>query len=416
MRETYNLEFKKKVTDTFLKTVTAFANYDGGKIIFGISDNGEILGLENPYESALAIENKINDTISPKVSYSIEINEKTKVLELIIYPGEQLPYFYRSKTYKRNDSSTLEVDSNEIKRLILKGKNLSYDKLNSNNTNLQFDYLENKLREITGIDKIDKDVLKTLELMNKDEIYTNAGSLLADKNEYNIIDIVRFGEDEDTILSRYQVKNISILESYDFTVDKYREYYQFETIRGAYREKTEIIPENALREAVANALVHRDWIRKSYIQISMHKDKIVIISPGALPTNLSEREYLESEISILRNPIIANVFFRLDIIESFGTEIRRIKNSYRHSKKKPIFKVFENSVEITLPVISDLEELSDDQNALYSAIKNNELPSSELSERTGFGKNKVLEIIESLINLGYVQKIGRGRGTKYRAR
>lgn len=414
MRETYNLEFKEKISNTFLKTVTAYANYDGGRIIFGISDTGKVIGLENTTESAIVIENKINDSISPKIDYSININEEDNTIELIVYPGTQIPYFYNSKSYKRNDSSTVEIDSYELKKLILDGKNITFDSLISKVEKLSFIYLEQKLRDIIGINKIDTDILKTLQLMNKDELFTNAGCLLADLNEYNIIDIVRFGEDQDTILSRHQVKNKSILEAYEIAIEKYREHYQFEIINGAYREKNEIIPEKAFREAVANALVHRDWMRKSYIQISMNKSEIVVTSPGGLPKELSEKEFLDSQISIMRNPIIGNVFFRLDIIESFGTGIRRIKNAYSSSKKKPLFKVYENSLEVTLPIISGLEALTDDQNLIYNALDNKGIASSKLTEKTGFGKNKVLELLETLINLGYVEKIGSGRGTKYK--
>lgn len=416
MRETYNLEFKEKISDTFLKTVTAFANYEGGRVIFGVSDNGEIIGVENTKESALAIENKINDSITPKVDYSIEIDEQSKTIVLTIYPGDHVPYFYKSKSYKRNDSSTVEIDSDELKKLILLGKNRTYDSLVSGDKDLQFSYLEKTLKRVIGIDSIDNDVLKTFELMKKDESYTMAGSLLADKNHFKIIDMVRFGKNQDTILSRYRIENVSILEAYDLAVEKYREFYCFEIIERAYREKKEKIPEKAFREAVANALVHRDWMRNSYIQISMNEKSIVISSPGGLPEGLSEEEYLDSRISVMRNPIIGNVFFRLDIIESFGTGIRRIKNSYKDSKKKPIFRVYQNSIEITLPIISELEELSDDQNLVYSALENKELASSELSEITGFGKNKVLELIETLRDLGYVKKIGSGRGTKYTSR
>ncbi|MGX7072529.1 RNA-binding domain-containing protein [Helcococcus kunzii] len=414
MRETYNLEFKEKISNTFLKTVTAYANYDGGKIIFGVSDTGEVIGLENTTESAIVIENKINDSISPKIDYSININEEDNTIELIVYSGTQTPYFYNSKSYKRNDSSTVEIDSYELKKLILDGKNITFDGLTSKVKKLSFTYLEQKLRDIIGINKIETDILKTLQLMNKDESFTNAGCLLADLNEYNIIDIVRFGEDQDTILSRHQVKNKSILEAYEIAIEKYREHYQFEIINGAYREKNEIIPEKAFREAVANALVHRDWMRESYIQISMNKNEIVVTSPGGLPKELSEKEFLDGRISIMRNPIIGNVFFRLDIIENFGTGIRRIKNAYTSSKKKPLFKIYENSLEVILPIISGLEGLTDDQNLIYNALDNKEMASSKLTEKTGFGKNKVLELLETLINLGYVEKIGSGRGTKYK--
>ena len=162
--------------------------------------------------------------------------------------------------------------------------------------------MEKKLKKAIGIDSIDNDVLKALELMNKEGAYTKAGSLLADKNQFKIIDMVRFGEDQDTVLSRYRIENMSLLEAYDFSVGKYREFYQFEMIEEAYREKKEKIPEKAFREAVANALVHRDWMRRSYIQIAMNKENIVISSRvGCLKA--SSKEYLDSRISVMRNPI-----------------------------------------------------------------------------------------------------------------
>lgn len=139
------------------------------------------------------------------------------------------------------------------------------------------------------------------------------------------MDIVKFGRNQDVILNRLQLKNISVLEAYDKSIEKIKEYYQYQVIKGAYRTKEDLIPEKAYREAIANALVHREWMIDSYIQVSMEDEFIVITSPGGLTEGVAEEEYLEGQRSLMRNPIIGNVFFRLDIIESFGTGIRRIK-------------------------------------------------------------------------------------------
>lgn len=155
---------------------------------------------------------------------------------------------------------------------------------------------------------------------------------------------------------------------------------------------------------------------KAYILVAMEDEWITITSPGGLPDHLSEEEYLMGQVYILRNPIIANVFYRLQLVESFGTGIRRIKSSYHASKKKPIFTIYENSIEIKLPVISQLDRLSDDQQRVYRVIEHHAHPSSFIVEETGFGKNKVLEIIEDLIINGYVIKQGSGQGTKYRSK
>lgn len=297
----------------------------------------------------------------------------------------------------------------------MEGNNKSYDQITSYVEEYSFAYLENKLKEKLNINSIDTDVLKTLELIDSNNRLTNAGALISDKNTYNIIDMVRFGKDNNTILSRFQIKNISILKAYDQAIEKYREYYHYEIIENAYRQKIEIIPEKAFREAIANALVHRNWMSKSFIQIAMKKNKICITSPGGLPSNLTAEEYLNGKISIMQNPIIGNVFFRLDIIESFGTGITRIKNSYRNSKNKPKFKIYNNSIEICLPETELQIPLTKDEEKVFFTIKNKTLSSSQIASVVGFGKNKVLKILNQLIDKSYATKIGTGRGTKYKA-
>ena len=413
MRETHNLEFKEKISDSFLKTVVAFANYSGGEILFGVDDNGEFIGLSNLKDDAMVIENNINDFIKPQIVFKIETDDEEKVIKLIVYPGDEKPYFYKSKSYKRNDSSTVEVDSFELKKLIMEGQNKSYDSLSTGVTSYSFLYLENKFRDIVGIKNIKNDILKTLELVDRENSLTNAGNLFADHNDYNLIDIVRFGDNQNTILNRERFRDISILEAFDKSVEKYREYYQIESIKGSYREKIELIPEQACREAIANALVHRDWMNKSFVQVSMEKNFIKITSPGGLPMDISKEEYLNGQISVMRNPIILNIFFRLNIIESFGTGIRRIINSYKNLVKNPSFKIFDNSIEVKLPVVSNVYNLSDDEKRVIKALKNGSASSSSIVEYAGFGKNKVLNILNDLIDDGYVIKNGSGRGTKY---
>lgn len=416
MKENKKLEFKESISDTFLKTVSAFSNYDGGTILFGVNDLGKEVGIKNIKENVIKIENKINDSIDPQVNYDIEVDDERSIIRLNIKPGSYTPYFYKSKTYRRNDTSTIEVDKMELKRLILQGDNKSFDSLIVGRKDVKYSYLEKKFNEILGVESVDNDVLKSLELLDKNNNITNAGNLFSDNNNKNIVDVVRFGKNHNIILNRYQIKRGCLLEAYDRCISIYKDQYIIEVIDGAYRNKVELIPEKAFREALANSLVHRDWMSDSFIQISMDDEWITITSPGGLPEEISESEYLEGRISKMRNPIIGNIFFRLDIIESFGTGIKRIKESYNNSHKKPIFRVFENSIEVNLPVISKIDKLNEDQKIVYLSIENKEKASSEIAKETGFGKNKVLDIINNLMDNGYVKKVGRGRGTKYLSR
>ena len=124
------------------------------------------------------------------------------------------------------------------------------------------------------------------------------------------------------------------------SIQMFHQYYRYEKIEGMERKSVDKIPEKAFREAVANALVHRMWDIPASIKISMYPDKIEISSPGGLPAGLSEDEYLNGQISLLRNPIIGNVFFRLKYIEKFGTGIMRINYAYKNILVKPEYRIF----------------------------------------------------------------------------
>ena len=415
MRESKNLEFKESVTNTFLKTVSAFANYGTGKILFGVMDNGVVKGIENPEKVCLDIENRINDSLDPVPEYILEINERTSVITLTVSEGLHKPYLYKAKAYRRNDSATVPVDRLSLTRLILEGQNLSFEESVARNQELHFAVLERKLKAVLHLENVTPDTLKTLELYKDGEGFTVAAELLADQNSFSGIDMIRFGDSINILLDRELHERESILTQYDAALSMYRKYYQYEQINGSERETVILIPEAAYREAVANALVHRTWDVETNIHVEMFPDKIEITSPGGLPQGVTKEEYLRGGLSVLRNRIIGNLFFRLHLIERFGTGIRRIKESYKDNDRKPIFEVFENSIKIMLPVMDACNALTADENRIYLLIKRKALPSSSLVEETGFGKTKVVSILRRLMDKGYVQSVGNGRGTKYTA-
>lgn len=414
MRETKNVEFKQEINNSFLKTVSAYANYGAGDICFGIMDNGAECGIDNPAKACLDIENKINDSIDPVPSYTLSINETNSVITLHVEEGLHKPYFYKSKAYIRNDSATIEVDRVELKRLILEGENSSYEELVSEKQDLQFDNLERMLREQIGINSFSLDTLKTLELYSDRKGYNVAAQLLADSNDYPGIDAARFGKNINVILDRETFSNESVLLQYSQIIQMFTKYYTYEEIKGAQREKIEIIPEAAFREVIANALVHRTWDINAHINVSMFDDRIVVTSPGGLPKGITKEEYLSGGISIPRNYIIANVFLRLKMIERFGTGIKRIKDLYSKNSVKPDFIITDNIIRVTLPVISEEVNLPADHKKLYELLRHQSLPSSSLVRETGFGKNKTVGILNDLVEKGYVKKTGNGRGTRYK--
>lgn len=414
MKESKSLEFKSSITNTFLKTVSAYSNFGDGEIIFGINDDGTICGIENAEYVRLDIENKINDCISPKPDFELIIDESKKIIRLIVREGEYKPYLYKGKAYRRSDSATIEVDRSELKALVLEGSNLSFEEIASEQQRLKFEDLSKKLEEKLGVSVTTEDVLRTLGLFTKDKRYNNAAALLADKNYFYGIDIARFGNSINEIRDRETIAGVSILKQYDEAVSMIKRYYRYELISGIERKTVELIPENAFREAVANALIHRDWSVNAHISIAMLQDRIEIKSPGSLPRGLTAEEYENGGISCLRNPIIGNLFFRLKYIEMFGTGITRIKHAYANARIKPQFNITDNVISVILPIISDKEEISEDEKEVVNALNNGvQLSSSEIAKTAGFTKTKTLRLLDSLKQKGYINVIGNGRGTKY---
>ena len=414
MRETRILEFKETITNTFLKTVSAFSNYDGGTVLFGIDDDGNIKGLPDVKQACLDIENKINDSITPQPDYTLEIKNNDQTIKLTVKSGLQKPYLYKSKAYKRNDTATIEVDTLEFSRLVLDGKNIRFEELPCKDQELSFEILHYKLKETVRIENFNKDTLKTLNLYDDVNGFNNAAGLLADKNHFPGIDIVKFGENISIIQKRSTFENVSVLEVYEKAIEVFKDYYQYEVIQGADRKKMEKIPEAAFREAIANALIHRVWDVDSQIRVSMFDDRIEIVSPGGLPSGITEEEYLAGKLSVLRNRNLANVFYRLGFVEIFGTGITRIKQLYAEGLIKPDFEVSENAIKIVLPIFEKNADLTEDEIVIYKLLSKTMLkPISEVAPYVPFGKSKTTKLLKEMCQKGVITVEGKGKGTKY---
>ena len=414
MREAKVLEFKETITNTFLKTVSALSNDGGGTILFGVDDDGTVKGLPDVKQACLDIENKINDSISPQPNYTLEIQNHDQTIKLTVKSGLQKPYLYKSKAYKRNDTATIEVDTLEFSRLILDGKNIRFEELPCKDQELSFKVLRRKLKESIQIETFNQDTLKTLNLYDNVNGFSNAAGLLADKNHFPGIDLVKFGENISVIQRRATFENISVLDEYEKTTAVFRDYYQYEVIQGADRKRVEKIPEAAFREAVANALIHRAWDVDSQIRVSMFDDRIEIVSPGGLPSGITAEEYLSGRLSVLRNRNLANVFYRLGFVEIFGTGITRIKQLYEESLIKPEFEVSENAIKIMLPVFESNVNLTEDEKVIYTLLSKTMLkPISEIAPYAPFGKSKTTKLLKDMEEKGVITVEGKGRGTKY---
>ena len=411
-KENKNLEFKVQITKTFLKTVSAFSNFDGGEIIFGISDDGVVIGLEDVKAACLNIENQINDSIKPKPDFSIRINVNNTI-SLLVKKGYATPYLYNGKAYKRNDTSTVEVGEIELKRLILRGMNLNFEELQSEKKELKFSYLSQLIIKKLNLSEFNLDTLKNLNLYNDNTGYNNAAELLADLNTFPGLDIAVYGDNINEFKQRVTLSGKSILEQFFLALELFKSIYFFEKIENGNRNVVEKIPLNAFREAIANSLIHRVWDVKANTKVEMYENKIVISSPGGLVEGITKEQYIKGSFSILRNPIIANVFYRLGIIEMFATGIKRINESYQDVLEKPIFDIMQDSITVELPAINAIKLTLNEYKILSSIASNIMYSRTELEKMTNLGKDTLIRVLNTLIEKKILFKIGKGKSTYY---
>ena len=413
MRETATLEFKQQLSKSYLKTVSAYANYGTGKIIFGIADDGTPVGLADPQDTCLRIEHAINDSIDPVPRFELAIEGDTRTVTLTVHEGPDKPYLSSGRAYRRTDTSTVEVSRLEYGRLVLTGEHVSFDALVAKEQDLAFGHLEKELASKLGLKPLDQNSLISLELMTPSGEYCNAAALLADSNHFPGIDIARFGESINIINARHTFEHMSVLEQMQRTLEVFDTYYAYEEIVGFERIAKTLVPREAFREAIANALVHRCWDVRANIKVGMFADRIEITSPGGLPAGITEELYLAGGPSVARNPILANVFFRLGHIERFGTGIPRILDEYAHETESPSFALRDSSITVMLPV-TVLENVTLDEEAILAVLaKGSALTRSQISEKTQLSKSKAIRTLNALVEKGLVTKVGEGRSVRY---
>jgi len=411
-RESKTLEYKEDISKSYLKTVSAYANYGDGIIIFGVTDDHVIKGILNPHKACLNIENQINDSIKPRPDFALRINSDNTIA-LSVSKGLQTPYRYNGKCYKRNDSATVEVDTLSENRLVLEGMNLSYEELVARQQNLTFEALGRSLKEKLGLNSFNQDTLKSLNLLGQNG-YNNAASLLADVNDFPGLDIIVFGSNINEIKKRRTLAGISVLEQYLEALQIFEEEYIVERIDGGFREKYERVPFEAFREALANSIIHRVWDNKINTKIEMHADKIVVSSPGGLTPMMSKEVFLQGKYSCLRNPILAGVFHRLNIVEIFATGIRRINDSYKDFGQKPVFDVGDSFISVTLPTKKKIILNSSEKKVFSEMNDNYDYSRLELEELTGLSKDSVIRALAVLDKKGLAIKSGKASQTRYR--
>ena len=442
------LEVKKP--KSWCKSVSAFANGVGGMLIFGVSNENEIKGLDNAERDAEIISEQIKTRLDPIPEFHLSFfrteDDKTLIL-LNIQSGEETPYYYSAdsvmEAYVRLGNESVKADATELKRLVLRGKNSSFDALST--TYSASDYAFSKLRERykawTGESLEDKELI-SFGLVDDKGRLTNAGALMADDSpirwsrvfctRWNGLD--KGGGTLDALDdAEFSGSLISLLNEGTAFIKR-----NMKTMWKKTADSRIDMPEYCERsyfEALVNALVHRDYlVNGSEVHIDMFDNRMVIYSPGGMVDGtLVQDRIIDAIPSTRRNPILADVFQRLGYMERKGSGLTKIINAYQNANnydesKAPQF--ISSRVEFTV-ILKNLnygedgdkeyetdetspridEYIQRTEDVFINALrKNPNISRKELAKMLMISEDGVKYHLKKLKNKGLIERVGASRG------
>ena len=373
--ESEKIEFKENAkTNTYIKTVVAFANGNGGKIVFGVKDNKEIVGVENEFEVMDGIINAISDSCYPKIVPDISLHtlENKTVILVEIEGGKKKSYYLKSKgvqkgTYIRSGATTRIIEEDYVlKELVLEGENKYFDQQVCHGESVSdeeiekfCEWLEKLARKNsendTEIRKVTRNTLlswKVLEEKNGRIFPTNAYILLSGKENWEVSRKIQCGvfkgETRSIFVDKKEFEGSIIMQLekvYQYVLEKIN---LGSDIVGIYRVDKYEIPPKSIREVIENAVIHRSYLEPNDIQVALYDNRLEITSPGMLLSGVNVKRMKEG-YSKLRNRAIASVFAYVNIIEKWGSGIPRIMNEIReYGLQEPEFIIFENDFRVNI--------------------------------------------------------------------
>ncbi len=427
-QESETVELKEIVVDDIKKEIIAFANGEGGRLYIGVRDDGTVTGLESVDNVSLQISNMVRDAIKPDLTMflhykTIEIEEK-QVLEIEIQRGTERPYYIAKKglrpegVYVRQGYSSVPANDTAIRRMIKETDGDRFEEMRSLEQNLTF--VETSREFARRNVEFGLHQMKTLKLLNYDGIYTNLGLLLSEQCKHTIKVAVFQGTDQSVFKDRREFSGSlfkQLNEVYEY-IDMHNQTQS--TFNKLLRIDTRDYPEDALREALLNLMVHRDYGFQASALISIYEDRIEFVSVGGLVSGI-DLEDIMMGISVCRNQNLANVFYRLQLIEAYGTGIRKILNAYHDVKQKPEIQHTQNAFKIILPNRNqslerkeEYEVLSKTEQQIIELMKQNgKLSRKEIETKLELSTSTVLRLLKKLTEKNLVVQNREGRKVNY---
>ena len=363
--ESETVELKSVVVDDIKKEIVAFANSDGGTLYVGVRDDGEVVGLDDPDGATLQISNMARDVIKPDVTMFIHYktieNDGKKIVEVKVQRGTDRPYYISKKgmrpegVYVRQGFSSVPATDSAIRRMIKATDGDCFEAMRCLDQELTFDATEKEF-ELRSVE-FGPQQMRTLKLVDNDGLYSNLALLLSDQNPYTVKVAVFQGTNQMIFKDRREFSGSLLRQMND--VFEYVDLHNLTraTIEKLMRIDVRNYPVVAVREALLNLLVHRDYSFSASASISIYDDRIEFVSIGGLLPEI-ELEDVLAGISACRNQNLANLFYRLYLIEAYGTGLSKIIESYDGVPEKPVISTTKNSFKVVLPNVNAKYETS----------------------------------------------------------
>lgn len=438
-RESETVELKSVVVDDVKKEIIAFANSDGGTLYIGVRDDGEIVGLDDPDGTALQVSNMVRDSIKPDVTMFLHyrtIEEAgKKIIAVNIQRGTDRPYYIAKKgmrpegVYVRQGYSSVPASDSAIRRMIKDTDGDQFETMRCLEQELTFQATEKEfqLRKVAFGPR----QMRTLKLMDNDGLYSNLALLLSDQNPHTIKAAIFQGTTQMIFKDRREFGG-SLLKQ----MNEVYEYIDFHNQTRATIEKLSRIdvrdyPEIAVREALLNLLVHRDYSFSASALISIYDDRIEFVSIGGLMPGIDLADVLVG-LSVCRNQDLANIFYRLHLIEAYGTGLTKIMEAYEGASEKPIISTTKNSFKITLPNINakyentavsaptenthaaPVQELDGSEHQVLAYVQaHGAVTRQQVEALLGISASSATRLIKKMVAGGLLLQTGKAKSSRY---
>lgn len=441
-RESETVELKEVVVDDIKKEIIAFANCDGGKLYIGVRDDGTVIGLDNADSVSLQISNMVRDAIKPDITmflhYETIVENGKNVVVVDIQRGTDRPYYLAKKgmrpegVYVRQGYSSVPATDTAIRRMIKETDGDRFEAMRCLNQDLTFEATKKEF-ELRKTD-LGPQQMRTLKLIDRDGLYSNLALLLSDQCVHTIKVAVFQGTDQTIFKDRREFTGSlmqQMNEVYDF-ID-FRNQTRA-TIEKLYRVDVRDYPEVAVREALLNLLVHRDYSFSASAFISIYEDRIEFVSIGGLMPGIDLEDVMVG-ISVCRNQDLANVFYRLHLIEAYGTGMGKIMKAYESMQVKPVIETTKNAFKIILPNINAKYEtenatvktksgtpvmvhtekkLSDEEEKILEyARKHGAITRNDVIGLLEVSASTAARVIRKMVKTNLLEQKGKARNTHY---